>query len=560
MKGYDDMNHIDQKIETALERVTLSQSAKYRVKNKIQSAVSHPQNRVRGKRSAAAVVGIALASLLVISAAAIGGLTYFHAIYGDKAETLTPYGITIGTSAQNEDIVLTLHESVADDYATAYIFSIEGLTDKGKALVATNTLDQDAYETAFVKVNNDRSVYPDDKLQDMQGHYILPTVIPPEVTDCKLYNVYQITPSGERKAFDIGLRLEDVTYDTLDNTAYTIIPIEALREENCEYYALYVITPETHQFTLTFDELELPLPEATTRIPGIEVIFDGYIEDYYLNEGGLSKIMSEYPTSAVLTPLGLYVNDSQTRLGMYMSATLVFNDGCEQYLTDISNEKSCVVSWKLYYFTRSYQGAVYLFNEIMDVSTVKSLLFYDEIEFPVDGSAPFVRSSGRILDPNNPQLLWWKIQSQIRDYIIETCPDSQYVWKISGGVSNTEFYYGYKIFNSGSLKENNSTFFIHFSDLSGGTLEEEARAMVEKLNDQKRGRFGNDLTFNVTGTGVFNGIDVLVVECGETSPGLYKRCIFALVEGKLLTIEYDGYTGQPTDYAFDALLDLITFN
>ena len=82
------MNHIDQKIERALQNVTFSQSAKYRVKSKISSAVQKPQGHLHKKLSAAAVFSITLAALLVVSVAAIGGLSYFKAIYGDEAETL----------------------------------------------------------------------------------------------------------------------------------------------------------------------------------------------------------------------------------------------------------------------------------------------------------------------------------------------------------------------------------------------------------------------------------------------------------------------------------------
>ncbi|HNX14144.1 MAG TPA: DUF4179 domain-containing protein [Oscillospiraceae bacterium] len=548
------MNPIDQKIEGALEQVTLSQDAKYRIKNKVKAFPAKHNKRIGGKLSSAAFLSIVLASLIFITAAAAVGFSLFKGIYGEKAETLTPYGVTIGTSVQNGDVQLTLHESVADDYATAYIFSIKGLTDAGKALVASNTLDPNADETVFRQTNKGETLVKT-VLTDNYPTTSVEKNPPKENADCQLYELHQQTDSdGEYVYFDIGLRRNNVMYNAENNASYVIIPIESLREESREYFALYIITPEVQQLTLTFNGLELSLPQATTYIPGTEVIIDGYIQDYMLTEGGLVMIMYDYPTSAVLTPLGLYVNDNHARSLAYRYASLTFNDGSEQYLSEISNDKSGIASWKPRYLPTHYQGAVYLFNEIMDISTVKSLVFSDEIEFPFDGSAPFVRSSGRILDPNDPQLLYWKITAQIRDYIIENCPESQYVRKT--GFRASDFSCSYEIIDNGSVNDNNCKFIISFSRLSGGTLEEEARAKVESI---KRG-INYDLSFNVAGTGVYNGTDVLVVECGETSPGLYKRCIFAFYEGKLLTIEYDGYTGQPTDYAFDALLNLIKFD
>lgn len=560
---------LTKKSSGALECVTLSQDAKYRVKNKIHSASSHVQKHTGRKLSSAAVIAVTLVSLLVITGAAVG-ISMFSSIYGEKADVLTPYGTAIYTSAQNDDVVLTLHESVADEYATAYIFSIKGLTDAGKALIVSNTLDPNAYETAFLQVNGAKSVWPDNKFHDDQGNYIKPTVIPPEITDCKIYNLRQKTSSGNFVDYNIGLRCDGVTYNAIDNTAYTLIPIESLREENREYYALYVITPETYQLTLTFDGLELSLPEATTHIPGVEIKIDGYIQDYFLNEEGMSHIMSKYPVSAVLTPLGLYVNDNHTRSLMYKTATLVFNDGSELELSGISNEKSCVAPWKRNNLPRSsYQGAVYLFNEIIDISTVKSLLFYNEIEFPFDGSAPFVRSSGRTLKLANPRAQLWSLAEQILKHVDEICPDT---WTVSNPYLSEPYqstgwsgvnYVSDDTVNFQRMKQNferDAFFTISLTETASGTLEDEARAMVEEMNIKHRAcGYENDLIFNVTKTGIYNDIDVLVVECGESQPGLYKRCIFTLYEGKLLTIEYDGYTGQPTDYAFDALLALITF-
>ncbi|HOP10863.1 MAG TPA: DUF4179 domain-containing protein [Oscillospiraceae bacterium] len=565
------MNSIDQKIETALERVTLSQSAKYRVKNKIQSAVSHPQKRVRGKLSVSAAVSLILASLLVISAAAIGGLSYFHALYGDQVETLTPYGITIGTSVQNEDVILTLHESVADEYTTAYIFSIRGLTETGKTLVTDNTLDLNACEISFWQTNKgdySSHSYGIDNYQVTSVERIPPA----ENTDCQLYEVRQKYSGEDYQYLDIGLKRDNVTYYDDNNANYAIIPIESLREEDCEYYALYIISPETQDLILTFDDLELPLPESKTQVPGIEVQIDGYIQDYFMNEEGIARLSSYYPTSAVLTPLGLYVNDEHLSGSslMYMNAVLVFNDDSEIELSELSNERISYMGYYGSYLSNSYAGAVYLFYNIMDTSTIKSLLFYNEIEFPFDGSTPFIRSSGRYLESACSKVLLWTITEQIESYVQALCPDTWTVTYanldeplLATGWGN--IYYvnddTLRFHRANQSNERDASFYISLTEISDGTLEEEARAMVEEINITHHAwGYENDLTFTVTGTGTYDGMEVIVVECGETDPGLYKRCIFAIYEGRLLTIEYDGYTGQPNDYAFDALLDLITFD
>ncbi len=567
------MNHLnrnDQKVERALTCVTLSQDAKYRIKNKINGASSRAQRRSGKKHSSAAVIAVTLVSLLVITAAAVGGLSLFNAIYGDNADVVTPYGIAIGTAAQNKDVLLTLHESVADEYATAYIFSVKGLTDAGKALVASNVLDPNADEIVFSQTNRGKTVVHTVIINNYTTTSVERTP-PEENADCQLYELLQKkNPDGDYLYFDIGLRRNDVVYNAENNASYVIIPIESLREESREYYALYVITAETHQLTLTFGDLELPLPEATIQIPGREIRINGYIQDYFLTEEGMSKIMSDYPISAMLTPLGLYVNDNRTRSLMYQYAALVFQDGGEKELSGISNDKTGIVSWKPRHFSNFYRGAVYLFNEIMDVQTVKSLLFYNEIEFPFDGNAPFVRSSGRTLNLENPKAQLWDLAEQIKNYVDEICPCAWMVtnphltdpYEFTGwfGVN----YVSDDVVNFYRMRQDDSKdaiFTVSLTEMAGGTLEDEARAMVEKMNAQLYARgFENNLAFTVADGGACNGADVLVVECGESLPGLYKRCIFALYEGKLLTIAYDGYTGQPTDYAFDALLELITFN
>ena len=529
----NNLNHIDQQVEQALASVTLSQDAKYRVKNRIHSASSHVQKHTGRKLSSAAVIAVTLVSLLVITGAAIG-ISMFNSIYGEKADVLTPYGITIGTSAQNNNVVLTLHESVADDYATAYIFSVRGLTDTGKALVMNNTLGLSGYQTKFKQQNIS------------QGEFL------PEITNCKIYCVSQQTATGDFVDLNIGLRCDGMQYNVVDNASYVIIPIESLREENCEYYALYAITPETHQFTLTFDGLELPLPEATTHIPGVEIQIEGYIQDYFLTEEVKFKKMSDYPVSAVLTPLGLYVNDKHagSMPVMYRNAVLVFSDGSEKELSEIAIDKAGVVSWNTSYFP-TYQGAVYLFNEIMDVSTVKSLLFYGEIEFPFDGSASFVRSSGRTLNPNNPKFLIWNIANQIHDYVIEVCPDP---WTVIDPNTNKSVqetgwsdvkYYTYYILHFGRTVNNNDfDFYISYTNSKGGTLEDEVKTLTKLVN------------LNVLARGTYEDMEVLAIE-QNVGYSDYKRCIYALYKGNLWTIEYRAAPDLPNDYAFDALLDLI---
>ena len=557
-----------QDLASAFDLLEPSQETKYNIKNAInQKTEGRKPFFKRFRRPALAMICFILASLLVISAAAIGGLTYFNALYGDKAETLIPYGIAIRTSAQNNDVVLTLHESVADEYATAYIFSITGLTDAGKSLVVNNTLGSNANETVFKQTNREEiHVYT-----VVIGTYETTSVerTPPEENaDCQLYELHQQKKSdGDYLYFDIGLRRNNVMYNAENNASYVIIPIESLREEDCEYYALYIITPEAQQLTLTFSGLELSLPEAAARIPGVEVQIGGYIQDYFLNEGGMAQFTANFPISAVLTPLGLYIDDESIGGSFgYRHAVLVFNDGSETELCAISNDQA-VVSWKAY--PRFYQGTVYLFNEIIDVSTVKSLLFYYEIEFPFDGSAPFVRSSGRNLEQNGTRSQLWSIAEQIQTYVADVCPDTwsitspftgeslkQSGWHRVNYVNDETLYFN----RTNREHERVASFAVSLTEAAGGTLEDEARAMVEKLNVQHHARgFENDLAFNVTGAGVYYGTEVLVVECGESLPDLYRRCIFALYEGKLLTIAYDGYTGHPNDYAFDVLLDLITF-
>jgi len=394
---------------------------------------------------------------------------------------------------------------------------------------------------------------------------------PVENTDCQLYELDQKNSDGDYLYFNIGLRRDNVTYYADNNASYAIIPLESLRESDCEYYALYIISSEAQDLILTFDDLELTLPEATTKIPGVEVTIGGYMQDYFLNEVGTARISDDYPTSAVLTPLGLYVNDEHhTSMPlMYRNAALVCTDGSEINLSDISNDKLSYIDFTFHYVPDSFDGAVYLFNEILDTSTVKSLLLYGDIEIPFDGSAPFARSSGRTLELVGTKALLWDISEQIQSYVVSICPDTWTVtlhdssesylqtgWNSVTYLDDETLYFNRR----NQENETDAYFNISLAETSGGALEDEARAKVEAMNVKHRARgYENDLTFTVTGTGTYNGIDVLAVECGESQPGLYKRCLFALYEGKLLTIEYDGYTGQPNDYAFDALLNLITF-
>src|SRR5574344_2115506 len=96
------------------EKYVLPQDMKYRVKNRISEKTTSKTAKPFVKRSVSAMISIVLASILVITAAAVGGAMLFQSIYGDNIEPIMPYSEQINLTTADENYELTLHEAVAD--------------------------------------------------------------------------------------------------------------------------------------------------------------------------------------------------------------------------------------------------------------------------------------------------------------------------------------------------------------------------------------------------------------------------------------------------------------
>ena len=98
------------------EKYVMPQDMKYRVKNRISEKTKAGKPFV--KRSVSAMVSIVLASIMVFTAAAVGGVILLKAIYGENIDLIMPYSVLINTTAADENYELTLHEAVADELAS----------------------------------------------------------------------------------------------------------------------------------------------------------------------------------------------------------------------------------------------------------------------------------------------------------------------------------------------------------------------------------------------------------------------------------------------------------
>ncbi len=503
------------------------------------------------------VIALAVDSLLVLSAAAIGGVSYYKSNNGTGARQ--PRRTTIGTSAQNEDVLLTLHESVSDDYTTAYIFSVQSLTDAGKSLLNANTFDPDACRAVFEPADAEEPAL--ETLANTEPAAIADEKTPlAQNIDSRSYTLEILSPSGDSVELNIGLRRKGLIDDAENSAVFAIRPIAAKGEENREFYSLDIICDAPQQLSLTFDGLEIPLSKATARNSGIEIGIGGCLRDYFQTEGKSAQTTSDYPDDAVLTPLGLYVNGGNQAAFFYDHAKLVFNDGSEVGLNRLSQaEKEYCPS---FFADADDSLSVFLFKDLVDNSSLKSLVFFDEVEIPTDGGTPFVRSTGRKLKTSSDTDVVWTGVQRLRDYIAEVCPVPVGVQGSASENAWSNVKYGGKdtlCFDvvSDLDADKADRFFISYTEISGLALEQEARAMIEKCNTEQRAAgISRTLSFKIIKTGKLVGNQLIAVDCGETAPGYTKRCIFAIYGNRLVTVQYDSFKDGAAYQAFDELLKL----
>ncbi|HPF57096.1 MAG TPA: DUF4179 domain-containing protein, partial [Clostridiales bacterium] len=409
------------------EKYVMPQELKYRVKNKITEKTAKTRKPFV-KRSVSAMVSIVLASVMVITVAAVGGIALFKSIYGENIDLIMPYSEEINLTASDENYELTLHEAVADEYTTAYIFSIKRLT-----LGASEAESENASSMIFNgmnQTNQNNGTYLIKDLSQPYGYKI-----------CYFFNQHDLQQVQIYRTFlDMRIKLicADKNYEAENTAKYLIRSIEDLKTENTDYYALYIINGENQALSVavgTESGPEIILPKVTQKAPSITRSVQEYYRQY-LKQTHPTMIFSNASLSDMITitPLAVYIQKTEgyhsnsffdilsnysiryINGAFYRTAELVFNDGIEKSLSEMSqNEMGIRLSDTM---------GVYLFDEVLDTSLVKSFMVYDTVEFPMDVNLPVIdRETGEEIVPQYEAIdLMYNIGTSLSDYLDSMYP------------------------------------------------------------------------------------------------------------------------------------------
>ncbi|HOP11923.1 MAG TPA: hypothetical protein PK629_10570 [Oscillospiraceae bacterium] len=125
-----------QELANAFDLLEPTQEVKYNVRNIINTKKEGRKPFFkRFKRPALAVTCFALASLLVITAAAAGGVQLFSLIYGPDISEYGEYITKPSASVSTQNVTFTLEGMIHDGCIGKAMISLKALTDEGKALI-----------------------------------------------------------------------------------------------------------------------------------------------------------------------------------------------------------------------------------------------------------------------------------------------------------------------------------------------------------------------------------------------------------------------------------------
>ncbi len=538
------------------EKYVLPQELKYRIKNRISEITATAKPFV--KRSVSAMASIILASVLVVTAAAVGGIALFKSIYGENIEPIMPYSEIINTKASDENYELTLHEAVADEYTTAYIFSVKRLTvGVSKAIDNGSTMIFKSF--AQVNLNADRFL----EYYNSQDN-------PEYFTTFNGYSTFENQIFAYQQ---LVLIRPNAAFKEENDAKYLIHAIDNLKTEDTDYYALYVINGENQTLNIGIGTCgswygnfsggpELTLPKMTQKAPSVTRSVQEYYRQY-LKQTHPTMLFNgtRLADTVTITPLAVYVKSTgalsssgMQRAGfmdyingsLYRSAELVFGDGTEKTLTEMSQDEMGI--------RISANTGIYLFNEVMDTSQVKSFMVYDTVEFPMDVNLPVIdRETGTEIVPKYEVFdLVFDLGNELVTYLDGMYPEERKEgYKYCGSPR-------YESENSCTINGHDCMITLTGYELNGETFSAAADRMLQEYFMKYNWAVSNTTIKDGTcSLGNVRYADITASILGGAMT--HTHYFFFETGGKLIVLQLNENTNAWPYYSLDALLQLITF-
>lgn len=131
-----------QDLANAFDLLEPSQETKYNVKNTINAKTEGRKPFFkRFKRPALAMTCFAIASILVVSAAAVGGVQLFSLIYGSEVANYEKYISEASEPVSTQNVSFTMEGVLYDGYKGIAIVSLKALNETGKELIEQFNID-----------------------------------------------------------------------------------------------------------------------------------------------------------------------------------------------------------------------------------------------------------------------------------------------------------------------------------------------------------------------------------------------------------------------------------
>jgi len=450
---------------------------------------------------------------------------------------------------------------VADEYTTAYIFSVKRLT-----VGASKTTESDN-PTIF------SGFWQSNYSVDRYLEYCNPQDNPEKFIGYNGYDKFQtqIFNANRKAKEDISIVLirQGAAYNAENGARYLIRTIDNLKTTDTDYYAIYVINGEEPELSIGVGAEsgpEIALPKVTQKAPSVTRSVQEYYRQY-LKKNHPTMIFSNASLSDLITitPLAVYIKNTPSyrynhylgnrsnynidyiNSAFYRTAELVFNDNTEKSLSEMSqNEMGIMLSDTL---------GVYLFDEVLDTSLVKSFMVYDTVEFPMDVNLPVIdREKGIEIVPKYEAMdLLYDIGTSLSGYLDSMYPEERKEGTIYCGKP------GYLSENSCKINGHDCEIMLTAYELTGETLADAANRMTEEYRTKYNWNVSNVTTKD--GTCSLGDVRYAEISFSILDGSASKMHIFFFEkDGKLITLQLNDKSEAWPYYSLDALLKLITFS
>jgi len=364
-----------QDLANAFDLLEPSQEAKYNVRNTINAKTGGRKPFFkRFKRPALALTCFILASILVITAAAAGGVQLFSLIYGSEVANYEKYISAASETVSTENVNFTLEGVFYDGFQGVAIVSLEALNETGKELI-------EQFNTDIIG-HVEWSYPPSDDFTGMEFYYKYnPDTDEQPILLCSKHMTIQIKDPQQTDWFDLASSL------------FTISPLTGALGDDKNYYKIYLFNGDTDMSGLQIGWTE----NGETVLTDFDVSLITNTIEIDCSE---TETAAETPTSInaykiVVSPMAIYVlSHTKNRLRIDDQFLVKFKDGSIYDLYDGGNYGDPGVYGDYHafpdddsrkgYSTSSRYGYVdtdinicsYTFGELVDISTIESVIFF----------------------------------------------------------------------------------------------------------------------------------------------------------------------------------------